>query len=121
VRIAGHAIRFTPIVVFKGNQHGADMPDDDNLNAQACDAILAGRLPSERPQRVLAGPGLGEACAICREPVSADQFGYEVEVDRLARATIQLHVRCFAAWARASRELEDQADTDTAIIWGRLP
>ena len=96
------------------------MAYDGHLHAQAHDAILARRVPSERPERVLAGPGLGEACAICGHPVSSEQIGYDVETERTGHSTIQLHVHCFAAWARACRDLEDSGDSDTAIIWGRL-
>ena len=88
------------------------MPDEPLLREKAREAIRAGKLPSRVPDRTLGGPGLGEPCTICSEPIKRDQMEFEIDfahdgatpgVDRL-----HVHVRCFAAW-----ELERGKDGDS--------
>ena len=90
------------------------------LSAQASEAIRARRLPPQRPHKVLGGPGSGETCAVCREPVAAEQLGFEFELmlDLGLRAVAQLHVRCFRAYERACREQAEARDSDSLGLAG---
>jgi hypothetical protein len=48
------------------------------------------------------GPGVSASCAVCGEPVSRDQTGFELQFESDAAEhpmdKRHLHVRCFAAW-----------------------
>jgi hypothetical protein len=80
------------------------------LHRLAREAIRSGTLPRERPEGAWGGPGSGEACAVCGDPVKADELGYEVEfaghVGPSGPGICQLHIRCFSAWELESRNFE---------------
>jgi hypothetical protein len=83
------------------------MDDDETLEVLARIAILEGRLPRRRAQRIWAGLGERAACTLCGDPVDRGEPGYEFpggeDVDP---ATCALHFRCFAAWNAAREHLE---------------
>jgi hypothetical protein len=76
--------------------------DDSALREKAREAIRNGKLPARSPNRIMGGPGCGEACAICGETLRRNQmeleaeFRAEGEVPELHK--YHLHPRCFAAW-----------------------
>jgi len=78
------------------------MPDEPILREKARDAIRSGRLPSRRSDRMWGGPGMSAPCAVCGEPVSRDQTGFELQFEgdnaESPMDRHNLHVRCFAAW-----------------------
>jgi RNA polymerase sigma-70 factor, ECF subfamily len=69
---------------------------DAMLRIKAREAVLAGRLPSARPERIWGGPGMGERCAVCQEPIEPQES--ELELQFAGQASYHVHVRCFAAW-----------------------
>ena len=81
---------------------GRTMPDEPILRDKAREAIRAGKLPSRRPDRTLTGPGIGEVCTICGEPIKWDQLEVEIVFARkrssLGPNRYHVHIRCFAAW-----------------------
>ncbi len=85
------------------------MNDDETLELLARVAILAGRLPRQRIQRIWAGPGEGCACALCGDTVNRGEPGYEFDLtDDMSGpgSPCALHFRCFAAWSNARQRLE---------------
>ena len=74
--------------------------DESTLRRWAREALQSGSLPVRRPDRLWGGPGTGEVCALCREPVPREETAFELEFTRDSGATINrsLHFRCFAAW-----------------------
>lgn len=53
-------------------------------------------LPASASGRLWAGPGAGEVCSACDEPVGRKETLYEWE-DR-AVGKIMMHVRCYDVW-----------------------
>lgn len=78
------------------------MPDETILRARAQAAILDGKLPRRRPDRVWGGPGVGAVCAVCDLPVTKDETEFEIEFahdgDSPGLDKYHVHLRCFAAW-----------------------
>ena len=78
------------------------MPDEPILRDKVREAIRARKLPSRRPDRASSGPGVGEPCAICGEPIKPDQMELEIQFIRNGRSphvkSHHVHLRCFAAW-----------------------
>ena len=57
-----------------------------------------GRLPHNSIPRIWGGPGDGEACDACEEPIPKNQLlmeGISLDGDR---RPVQFHVRCFYLW-----------------------
>lgn len=49
--------------------------------------------------QVWAGPGSGQPCSLCGEPVEREEIEYEVEESaRGALHTYRLHVPCHSLW-----------------------
>jgi hypothetical protein len=86
------------------------VPDESALRENALDAILSGKLPTQKPSRVYGGPGSGNPCAVCGQTVPQADTEFEIEFDRhgvialIPNRHVQvmlkfnLHYRCFAAW-----------------------
>jgi hypothetical protein len=56
-----------------------------------------GEIPcDEGPERLWAGPGTGDTCAVCTERISTVET--EFEVDLASGVTLRLHRRCYALW-----------------------
>ena len=76
--------------------------DDGSLCEKARAAIENGKLPARSPDRIMGGPGCGEACALCGETLGRNrmeleaEFRQEGEIPELHK--YHLHPRCFAAW-----------------------
>lgn len=64
--------------------------------------MAAGKLPDRAPERIWGGPGSGGACALCGEPVPAEQTELELEFSQNTQANgggvHRLHARCFTLW-----------------------
>jgi hypothetical protein len=84
--------------------------DDNTLREKALEAIKNGKLPTRSPDRIMGGPGCGEACAVCGETVRRSQIELEAEfrpkseapaASRRLEAELDkyhLHPCCFMAW-----------------------
>ena len=73
------------------------MPDELLLREKAREAIRNGNVPIAKPGRTWGGPGTGEACAVCGEPVRRSDLGFELEFQP-ETAKYHFHIRCLAAW-----------------------
>jgi hypothetical protein len=69
------------------------------LRRVASERIKQHLLPAGTEVRLWGGPGAGELCALCGEPVRPEQIEYEVDEQRNgATRTFHLHVPCYALW-----------------------
>lgn len=79
----------------------------DTLREKAREAIETGKLPTRRPDRIMGGPGCGEACALCRETLGRNQMELEPEFIEDSGVSevhkYHLHSRCFIAWESARK------------------
>jgi hypothetical protein len=78
------------------------MIDESMLRERVRDAIATKKLPSGDPVKMWGGNGSGTCCAICGDPVSPGEVGYELEfaegADGPGRGEYHVHVKCFGAW-----------------------
>jgi hypothetical protein len=78
------------------------MPDEKILREKARAAIVAGKLPTRRPDSTWGGRGANIPCAVCDVPVKTEELEFEIEFapegDHLERDKFHFHIRCFAAW-----------------------
>ena len=70
------------------------------LRPIARERIARNILPREVPSQILAGKGSGKKCALCDEPVRADQIEYEVEMTdaRYGLKVWRFHIVCQSIW-----------------------
>ena len=91
-----------------------DWMDDRPLREKAREAIQNGKLPTRSPDRIMGGPGCGEACALCGETLQRNRMELEAEfscggeIHELHK--YHLHPSCFAAW-----ELECANSGESAV------
>lgn len=78
------------------------MSGESALRDQVRQAILSGKLPNRRPERMWGGPGSGAVCSICGKPLNAQEMELDLEYEGHGedRGCIkhEVHVQCFAAW-----------------------
>jgi hypothetical protein len=67
---------------------------NEDLRQRAREAIRGGRIPTGRPERMWGGPGGGDTCTICSQPVG--ELGIDLEFARDGKYPV--HVDCYAAW-----------------------
>lgn len=65
------------------------------LRPIARERIANGRLPCERPSRMVGGPGSGQVCSLCDRPIENYQIQFEIE---LRGATFRFHTVCHSLW-----------------------
>ena len=88
---AQHASPFTGTLTEK-----ADM-NESTLRARIRRLNETGEIPCEEgPERLWAGPGTGDTCAVCTERIATDET--EFEVDLASGPTLRLHRRCYTLW-----------------------
>ena len=73
--------------------------DSDLLQDKAREAILAGKIPKRRPERMWGGKGDGAVCVICGVPVGHEEFGFEIEWEGGPDGirNHKVHLTCFTA------------------------
>jgi hypothetical protein len=67
-------------------------PLQDVIRAKLAD----GRLPHDSIPRVWGGPGNGESCDACEQPIAKTEFVMEGVSD--GKRSVQFHVKCFYVW-----------------------
>jgi hypothetical protein len=86
------------------------MKDESTLRQKARELIQSGKLPAKRPERMWGGRGSDVTCAICGDPLKADQFEFELQFTADSAGAVssvcRVHVRCFAAWELEREELD---------------
>ena len=73
--------------------------------------LAAGRLRNDHISRIRGGPGNGETCDGCEEPVTKAQIVME-NLDATGRG-VQFHVACFYVW-NAERQVPVQEPSGAA-------
>lgn len=82
------------------------MPDEAHLRAKAGSVLQEGKLPSDTPDRVWGGPGVGAPCAVCDLPVTKDEKEFEIQFEQDGGGGLDkfdVTIRCFAAWESERR------------------
>lgn len=75
------------------------LTDRENLRRIARERCESGNLPKNRPLRTWAGPGNGQPCSLCEQPIAASQMEYEAEVpDGTALRVFRFHLSCLETW-----------------------
>lgn len=91
--------------------------DEAVLRNKARMAMQSGRLPSCSPEQTWGGPGAGDRCAVCDQPVTRDQIELELrfppQPGGRAIGTSHLHIECFSAWERERQNLKPGRVADT--------
>ncbi len=65
--------------------------------------LAANELPHEPATHVWGGPGGGYRCAVCQNPISAEQVEFEALFP--SQTTARFHRSCHAAWERERRRM----------------
>ena len=69
------------------------------LRPRARERIAQGLLPREAPSTMWGGPGSGQPCALCDNPIKSSEMEYEIEASLDGRVqALRFHVLCEAIW-----------------------
>jgi hypothetical protein len=94
------------------------MSDNDVLREKVREVLQAGKLPNGPPKRIWGGPGVGADCTICNVTVKRDELELEIEFAQDSNDDAvdkhHVHIRCFAAWEQARRDLEDVGEAGSS-------
>jgi hypothetical protein len=60
--------------------------------------IAANEIPCGVPAAIVSGRGVGKACAVCDEPIAADDYEYELRFREVDSEPVIFHRRCYLAW-----------------------
>ena len=72
---------------------------EKSLRRIARERCESGELPNNHPVGTWAGPGNGQPCALCDEPIAVSQVEYEVDVpDGTVRRVFRFHILCHQVW-----------------------
>ena len=71
--------------------------EDSTLRLLIRAKLADGRLQQRAIPRVWGGPGNGETCAVCEEPISKEEL--EIVGQSGEDQTVYFHVHCFSAWS----------------------
>jgi len=77
-------------------------PDAD-LFAQVRSKLCDGDLWPLLDGNVIAGPGTGDSCVVCTQPIGSGEADYEVTRPS-DKTTVHVHVLCYQAWTGESRQ-----------------
>jgi hypothetical protein len=75
--------------------------DEMELRRRAAEALIAARIPRDRPLGLWGGHGSGQACPVCGHPIEATEMELELEFAEDSAHAVRefhLHLSCFAAW-----------------------
>ena len=66
--------------------------------------IEDGTLPRHDPARTWAGPGVGEPCVVCEDPIARTETEYELQFGPDLNS-LRFHRECQAAWDAERRRI----------------
>ena len=82
--------------------------NDAALRARIRRLNETGEIPcDELPERLWAGPGTGDTCAVCTEHIGPAET--EFEVDLSSGLILRLHRRCYTLWLEECGALDAKA------------
>ena len=74
-----------------------DVTQGSTLREQVRRKLIDAELPRHEPVRTWAGPGAGQRCAACDQPIPVSEIEYELQfADGID--TLRFHRDCHAAW-----------------------
>jgi hypothetical protein len=86
--------------------------DERTLREKAVEAVRSGQLPSRRSDRLFGVPGSGGPCAVCGEPLTADEMEIQLQCTwNDGTSGLDLfhpHHRCYAAWEFERAKTEER-------------
>ena len=88
---------------------GGECLDDAQVRERVRGLLASGRLPSEDPLKLWAGPSMAKPCACCGEIIST---ATEYELDFSGTLTILFHPRCYAIWNEERKRMTDERRRD---------
>jgi hypothetical protein len=77
------------------------MEEEAVLRAKAEEKVNKGILPQRVADRLWGGPGVGEPCAVCEQPVAKAEIEFEVQFAKDGGGPLDVfhvHTRCYALW-----------------------
>src|SRR5207244_11524486 len=78
--------------------------------------LAAGTLPRVDAAKLWAGPGRGDACAGCDQPITRAEIEHEVDVP--ARGALRFHRNCLGIWqAQVARDGHEIRGGSAASAW----
>lgn len=78
--------------------------EEATLRRSVRQKIEDGMLPRQDPARTWAGPGLGQPCVVCEEPIARTETEYELQFAPDLRS-LRFHRLCQAAWDAERRRV----------------
>ena len=88
---------------------GGEGLDDAQVRERVRGLLASGRLPSEDPLKLWAGPSMAKPCSCCGEIIST---ATEYELDFSGTLTILFHPRCYAIWNEERKRMTEQRRRD---------
>ena len=83
--------------------------DDAQVRERVRGLLTSGRLPSEDPVKLWAGPSMAKPCSCCGEIITT---ATEYELDFSGTLTILFHPRCYAIWNEERKRMSDERRRD---------
>lgn len=71
--------------------------------------LASGRLPTDDPIKLWAGPSMAKACSCCGEIIST---ATEYELEFSGTLTILFHPRCYAIWNEERKRVSEERRRD---------
>ena len=88
---------------------GGKVLDDAQVRERVRGLLTSGRLPSEDPVKLWAGPSMAKPCSCCGEIITT---ATEYELDFSGALTILFHPRCYAIWNEERKRMTDERRRD---------
>ena len=88
---------------------GGKVLDDAQVRERVRGLLTSGRLPSEDPVKLWAGPSMAKPCSCCGEIITT---ATEYELDFSGTLTILFHPRCYAIWNGERKRMTDERRRD---------
>lgn len=83
--------------------------DDAQVRQRVRELLASGRLPTDDPLKLWAGPSMAKPCSCCAELINT---ATEYELDFSGTLTILFHPRCYAIWNEERKRMIDDRRRD---------
>lgn len=83
--------------------------DDAQVHQRVRELLASGRLPSDDPLKLWAGPSMAKPCSCCGELINT---ATEYELDFSGTVTILFHPRCYAIWNEERKRVTEDRRHD---------
>jgi hypothetical protein len=86
-----------------------ELLDDAQIRQRVRELLASGRLPSDDPLKLWAGPSMAKPCSCCGELIST---ATEYELDFSGTVTTLFHPRCYAIWNEERKRMTEDRRRD---------